>query len=87
MQVPLLNEPRLVTAETWQLGSWLPVPGLGVLPANAFLIRARQPVLVDTGVAALRDPFLAAIGAIVDPSELRWRGWELREYHLIIHSV
>ena len=29
--------------------------GLGVLPVNAFLIRAREPVLVDTGLAALES--------------------------------
>ncbi len=72
MQAPVMNETRRVADETWQFGSWLPLPGLGVLPANAYLIRARQPVLVDTGVAALREPFLDALAAVVDPAELRW---------------
>jgi flavorubredoxin len=65
-------EPRRVAADTWQLGSWMPVPGLGVLPANAYLIRSREPVLVDTGLAALRGDFLAALAGLVDPAELRW---------------
>lgn len=72
MQAPVMSPTRLVADETWQLGSWMPVPGLGLLPGNAYLIRARQPVLVDTGLAALREPFLAALGGVVDPAELRW---------------
>lgn len=72
MQTPVMSPARRVAAETWQLGSWMPVPGLGVLPGNAFVIRARQPVLVDTGLAALREPFLAALRSVVDPAELRW---------------
>lgn len=72
MNTPVMNPARLVADETWQLGSWMPVPGLGVLPGNAYLIRARHPVLVDTGLAALREPFLSSLGALVDPAELRW---------------
>jgi glyoxylase-like metal-dependent hydrolase (beta-lactamase superfamily II) len=72
MQAPVMSQTRLVAAETWQLGSWMPVPGLGALPGNAFVIRARQPVLVDTGLAALREPFLDALAGVVDPAELRW---------------
>ena len=72
METPVTIPARRVADETWQLGSWLPVPGLGVLPVNAFLVRARQPLLVDTGVAALRESFLAELGRLIDPAELRW---------------
>jgi ribonuclease BN (tRNA processing enzyme) len=72
MQAPQLFEPRLVTHRTWLIGSWMPVPGLGVLPANAYLIRAAQPVLVDTGLAALRNDFIAALERLIDPADLRW---------------
>lgn len=72
MQTPQFLEPRPVAADTWLLGSWMPVPGLGVLPANAYVIRSRQPVLIDTGLAALRDDFLSALGSVVDLTELRW---------------
>lgn len=72
MKTPQMFESRRVAADTWQLGSWMPVPGLGVLPANAYDIRSREPVLVDTGLAALRDDFLAALVSVVDPADLRW---------------
>jgi glyoxylase-like metal-dependent hydrolase (beta-lactamase superfamily II) len=39
---------------------------------NAFVIRSPQPVLVDTGLAGLRDSFLAALGSVIPPEEIRW---------------
>jgi flavorubredoxin len=72
MQAPQMFEPRLIAADTWLLESWLPVPGLGVLPANAFVIRAREPVLIDTGVAALRADFMDALARVLDPADIRW---------------
>jgi flavorubredoxin len=63
---------RSVTADTTLIGSHIPVPGLGVLPVNAFVIHAREPVLVDTGLASGCDSFLAALRATIEPAELRW---------------
>jgi hypothetical protein len=50
----------------------LEIPGLGVLPVNAFLIRGEQPMLVDTGLPQSKEAFLAALGALIDPADLRW---------------
>lgn len=50
----------------------MPLPGLGLLPVNAYLIHARQPVLVDTGLAALGDDFLHSLRGLIDPAALRW---------------
>jgi len=65
-------ESRAVAADTLMLSACLPVPGYGILPVNAFLIRGTEPVLIDTGLAALRGPFMAALRAQIDPAELRW---------------
>jgi flavorubredoxin len=65
-------EPRNVADATWQLGFAIPIPGLGVLPGNAFVIQAREPVLVDTGIAALRQEFFAALARVIDPEDLKW---------------
>lgn len=43
-----------------------------MLPANAFLVRAAEPVLIDTGVVALREAFLAALAERIDLDDLRW---------------
>ncbi len=72
MEGPVMLEPREVAPDTVSLGSWLPVPGFGVLAVNAFVIRGAQPLLVDTGVASLRGPFLDALREVVDPEDLRW---------------
>ncbi len=48
------------------------IPGLGVLPVNAFLLRAEQPVLVDTGMPASRGAMMATLTDLVDPADLRW---------------
>lgn len=72
MNEPIMLSPRTVNPDTDVLGAYLPVPGAGILPVNAYVIRAPQPVLVDTGLAALREDFLKALRACLDPAELRW---------------
>ncbi|MBA1148316.1 MBL fold metallo-hydrolase [Ectothiorhodospiraceae bacterium WFHF3C12] len=72
MDQPTLMEDRRLSGDTVQIGAYTPVPGFGVLPVNAFLIKADQPVLIDTGLAALREGFLEALAAEIDPADLRW---------------
>ena len=50
----------------------LPLPGVGVLPINAYLLMAQEPVLVDTGIGVDGDDFIAAVSSYVDPNELKW---------------
>lgn len=64
--------PTRVAADTHALVSWLPVPGHGVLPVNAYLIEAREPVLVDTGLAAARNDFMVQLESLIDPADLAW---------------
>jgi glyoxylase-like metal-dependent hydrolase (beta-lactamase superfamily II) len=54
------------------LPSYLPVPGLGVLPAHAFFIDGPEPMLVDAGPGGGQDAFQHALSSIVDPADLRW---------------
>ena len=49
-----------------------PVPGAGYLPIRSYLIRGRQPVLIDTGAVAAARGFLEALEGLIDPSELEW---------------
>lgn len=72
MDQPAFLPTRSVGPDTEILPSYVPLPGLGMLPVNAFLIRSREPVLVDTGLAALRDDFMRALHALIDPADLRW---------------
>ncbi len=72
MTEPTMQRPQAVAADILSLTAWLPVADQGVLAANAFLLQAEQPVLVDTGVAGLRAPFMAALRKAIDPADLRW---------------
>ena len=50
----------------------LPIPGVGVLPVNAYLLMAEEPVLIDTGIGVDGDDFIAAVSSLVDLRELKW---------------
>ena len=49
-----------------------PVPGMGLVPINAFVIHGAEPVLVDTGTVVESDEFMAALRGVIDPGDLRW---------------
>ncbi len=69
---PAMQPSRHVTGNWTVLPSVLPVPGLGGLPVNAFLWKGPEPMLVDTGLAALSDGVCDALAAEIDPGDLRW---------------
>ncbi len=50
----------------------VPIPGAGVLPVNAYVLRASEPVLVDSGLAVEGDGFMDALASVIDPRDLRW---------------
>jgi glyoxylase-like metal-dependent hydrolase (beta-lactamase superfamily II) len=72
MNPPTVVAHRDVAPGVDQLVAWLQLPGLGNLPVNAFLLRAREPVLVDAGVVSLQASTLAALESLIDPGQLRW---------------
>lgn len=54
------------------LTSNYPVPGYGLVPINAFVIKGPEPVLVDTGAAFETEEFMTALRSVIDPADLRW---------------
>jgi len=48
------------------------IPGFGSLAINAFVMHGDEPLLVDTGAVREADEFMAALGTVIDPAELRW---------------
>jgi flavorubredoxin len=64
--------PFLIADETYVLPATLPVPCRGLQHFNPLLIRGREPMLVDTSAAVLRDEFLDAAFSLVDPGDVRW---------------
>jgi flavorubredoxin len=63
---------RRITDDTEILPSYFPIPGFGLVPVNAFVIRSRQPVLVDTGLNMDRGAFMQELEQTIDPAEIRW---------------
>ncbi|GAA4931440.1 MBL fold metallo-hydrolase [Streptomyces coeruleoprunus] len=54
------------------LSDLLPVPGMGFLTINAFVLHAREPVVVDTGLSLPDRDFLNRLGSVTDPADVRW---------------
>jgi flavorubredoxin len=63
---------RKVTDEISIIPSYFPIPGFGLIPVNAFVLKAQQPVLVDTGLNMERDEFMTNLKSVIDPAEIRW---------------
>jgi Metallo-beta-lactamase superfamily len=54
------------------LSDQLEVPGIGFLPVNAFVLHAREPVVVDTGLGLPDRDFVQTLSTVMDPAEVRW---------------
>jgi len=54
------------------LTSAFPIPGLGFVPINAFVLQGAEPVLVDTGPVVQREEFLDVLRTVIDVADLRW---------------
>jgi glyoxylase-like metal-dependent hydrolase (beta-lactamase superfamily II) len=49
-----------------------PIPGYGLVPINAFVIKGSEPILVDTGAAVHSKEFMPALQSVIDPADLKW---------------
>jgi hypothetical protein len=54
------------------LTSNFPIPGYGLVPINAFVIKGSEPILVETGTAIESADFMQALRSVIDPADLRW---------------
>jgi flavorubredoxin len=67
-----MEKPYQATQDIHILPSYFPIPGLGIVPVNAFLIMAKEPVLVDTGLVPDTDDFMHSLRSLIDPNDLKW---------------
>jgi flavorubredoxin len=67
-----LEQPYEVHPGLHVLPAIVPVPNIGQLPVNSYLVMGAQPYLVDTGLPVDADRFVRAVGAIVDLDDLQW---------------
>ncbi len=64
--------PRKLTSDIAVLPAYFPVPLLGLVPINAFVIASTEPVLVDTGLFATQEDFMRGLRSLIDVASLRW---------------
>lgn len=62
-----MKTPFYATKDIQVLPSYIPIPGYGILPTNAFLIKGGEPILVDAGIRAESDDFYSALNSVIDP--------------------
>ena len=67
-----MDSPYQATPDVHVLPTSLPLPGVGVLPVNAYVLLAEEPVLIDSGIGIDREAFIDALSSVVDPAALRW---------------
>jgi len=67
-----VDRPFQVVPDIVVLPAHFPIPGMGFLPVNAFVIKAKEPVLVDAGMGMDSDDFMGALESIIDPKDLGW---------------
>jgi flavorubredoxin len=67
-----MNKPYQISADIEIIPAHFPIPGAGYLPVNAFVIKAKEPVLVDTGMGIASEEFMKALESIIDLKDLRW---------------
>lgn len=72
MDKPTMFEPYRAAPDIDVLPSYFPIPGYGILPINAFVLRAAEPVLVDTGLVLMSDEFMSQLSSVINLDDLRW---------------
>lgn len=67
-----MHDPYQPNHDVHVLPTSLAIPGMGNLVVNAFVLLAREPVLVDAGIAVEASAFVEGLRSVMDPAELRW---------------
>ena len=61
-----------INAETTMFTSVVPIPTVGNLPVNSYLIRGAEPTVIDTGITPEVPEFDVALREVIDPNDIRW---------------
>jgi flavorubredoxin len=60
------------TSDIDVITSNIPIPGLGLVPVNAYVIKGSEPILVDTHAVVESEDFMATLPSVIDPADLQW---------------
>jgi glyoxylase-like metal-dependent hydrolase (beta-lactamase superfamily II) len=61
-----------INDETTMFTSVVPIPTIGNLAVNSYLIRGEQPTLIDTGITPEVPEFDMELRGLIDPNDIRW---------------
>lgn len=67
-----MDKPYQATQEIEVLPTKYLSPAVGFVQDNAFVIKATEPVLVDTGIGIDSEEFMNALESVMDPQDLKW---------------
>lgn len=67
-----MDKPYRTMPDVDVLPAHFPIPGSGFLAVNAFVIKAKEPVLVDTGMGIDSEEFMKVLESVIDPLDLKW---------------
>jgi flavorubredoxin len=67
-----MYKPHQIGPDIEVITAYFPIPGAGFLAINAFVIKAKEPVLVDTGMGIESKEFMKTLESIIDPHDLKW---------------
>jgi len=67
-----MQKPYHVMSDIVVLPSHFPLPGAGILTINAFVIMAKEPILVDTGMGIECEEFMKSLKSVINPQDLKW---------------
>jgi flavorubredoxin len=67
-----MKEPYQLTENIEILPSFFQIPGMGFLAVNAYVIKSREPVLIDTGMGIESPDFMKSLESIINPRDLKW---------------
>lgn len=67
-----MDAPYQGSSDVYVFPANLSLPGVGVLPVNAYLLMAEEPVLIDTGIGLDTEDFLTAVSSFLPLEQLKW---------------
>lgn len=67
-----MDAPYQGSSDVYVFPANLSLPGVGVLPVNAYLLMAEEPVLIDTGIGIDTEDFLTAVSSFLPLDQLKW---------------
>ena len=68
----IAQKPYQIADSTWVIPELFPAAPGTMISMSSAVIQGKEPVVIDTGTEGNRERWFKALGAIVDPKDVRW---------------